>query len=136
MSETVMLALLSLLSTLISGIIAYYLRALNIQAEQTARAAEQAVVATEKVATVLAVNTADTTVALNEIRHTGNATHLLVNSAMSRQLKISAIALRRVAELTGHPDDVEAARLAEISYHDHELKQKPLDGKVKDRSKE
>jgi hypothetical protein len=62
-----------------------------------------------------------------ETQKTTENVHTLVNSAMSNQLKIAAVALRRVAELTKHPDDVAAADLAEQSYHDHEKKQAIID---------
>lgn len=51
------------------------------------------------------------------------ATHLMVNGAMTAQLKINQIALERVAELTKHPDDVAAAELAGRAYKAHVDKQ-------------
>jgi hypothetical protein len=65
---------------------------------------------------------------LDDIAKTGEAIHVLVNSSMSAQLKISMIALKRVAELTRHPDDLAASQLAEKLYHEHEAKQAKVDG--------
>ena len=62
------------------------------------------------------------------IEATGEKTHSLVNSRMGAQLKLTAIATRRLAEI--YPDnkvDVEAARLAKEILEDHELKQAMVD---------
>lgn len=56
-----------------------------------------------------------------------NATHVLVNSNMAAQMKIAEVALRRVAELTRHPDDIAAADLAERTYLEHQKKQVVVD---------
>lgn len=69
-----------------------------------------------------------TNVALDS-QKTGKSVHLLVNSSMSLQLKISALALRRVADLTTNKDDEAAATLAEQSYREHENKQDLVDAK-------
>ncbi len=55
------------------------------------------------------------------------AIHTLVNSNMGAQLKVSAVALRRVAEYSSHPDDVAAADMAERQLRDHEAKQATVD---------
>ena len=93
-------------------------------------AADKAVVAAAKVAevkTTLDENTARTDEKLQSISKTTEAVHVLVNSSMSAQLKISMIALHRVAELTHHPEDIAAADLAEKLFREHEEKQKTLD---------
>lgn len=56
-----------------------------------------------------------------------DATHTLVNSAMGAQLKVAAIAMRRVADLTRDPADTEAASVAEKALADHEAKQARVD---------
>ena len=53
--------------------------------------------------------------------------HTLVNSNMSVQLRISAVALRRLADLTRDAGDEAAAALAESGYHEHEAKQRIVD---------
>lgn len=60
---------------------------------------------------------------LDSLAVVAHATHGLVNGQMGIQLKISSIALRRVADLTGHADDCKAADLAERSFREHEAKQ-------------
>ncbi len=68
---------------------------------------------------------------LDSIEKTGRAVHFLTNSSMLQQLRISSLALRRIAILTnGTPQnegDVEAAEQAEKLYADHALKQTYVD---------
>jgi hypothetical protein len=67
---------------------------------------------------------------LAKVEKTGDQTHALVNSASLVQLRLYAVAARRIAELTGDNDDIEAAKLATTLAREHELKQKQaLDGK-------
>lgn len=65
-----------------------------------------------------------------EVAKVADKTHALVNSAMATQLRVGAVALRRVAELTGNPDDLIAANLAEAAYQQHIHKQDILDQKI------
>ena len=60
---------------------------------------------------------------LNDIAHTGEVTHSLVNNAMGVQLKVASVALRRVANLTKLPEDIKAAEVAERAYQEHESRQ-------------
>ena len=54
----------------------------------------------------------------------GESTHALVNGAMLAQLRISALALRRIAALTKNPEDIEASVEAAKLLTEHiELKQ-------------
>lgn len=48
--------------------------------------------------------------------------HALVDGAMPMQLKISWVALLRIAELTKHPDDIAAAQIAEKLWREHDAK--------------
>lgn len=57
-------------------------------------------------------------------------THALVNSAMATQLRISSIALRRLADISKIPDDLKAAELAQTAYDQHMAKQDVLDQKI------
>lgn len=91
------------------------------------RAAEKAARKVEDVKKTLEKTTASANKKLDAISKTGEAVHVLVNSSMSAQLKISMIALRRVAELTSNHDDVAAAELAEKLFREHEVKQNVLD---------
>jgi hypothetical protein len=54
-------------------------------------------------------------------------THTLVNSNMGIQLRLNSVALRRIASLTGLPDDAAAASLAESAYAEHLKKQALVD---------
>jgi hypothetical protein len=63
---------------------------------------------------------------LENLAITTDSTHDLVNGAMTVQLKISAVALRRIADITRHPDDEAAAVLAETSFREHEEEQKSV----------
>jgi len=56
-----------------------------------------------------------------------NDTHTLVNSNMGVQLKITALTSARVAQLTGHPDDIAAAEIAKLAYDEHAKKQAMVD---------
>lgn len=64
------------------------------------------------------------------IAKTGESIHTLVNSAMGTQLRISAIALRRLSDMTKHAADEAAAELAEKLSNEHEQKQRKVDEKV------
>lgn len=124
MSESVILGLISsiagIVTAVISGMLAYYLARLKHDSEQAA-------LAVKEVAATLKVTTKETDDKLEDIQKTGNAVHVLVNSAMSSQLRVSAVALRRIADLTKHPDDAAAADLAENAHREHEMKQHVVD---------
>jgi len=53
--------------------------------------------------------------------------HKLVNSGYAVQLKISAVALRRLADITNDAEDISAAELAEKAVQEHEQKQSVVD---------
>lgn len=77
--------------------------------------------------TTLAEKTGTIDEKLATIALVGHATHVLVNGNMRAQLKKTAAALRRVAELTKHAGDLKAAKLAEKLLLDHEQKQTVVD---------
>jgi hypothetical protein len=58
-----------------------------------------------------------------DTQKTGALTHDLVNSASLVQLRLYAVAARRIADLTKEPADLEAAATAEKLHHEHEIKQ-------------
>ncbi len=70
------------------------------------------------------------TVKLEAVAKTTEEIHTLVNSSMSAALKTSFFALRRVADLTKHQDDIAAWQIAEKAYREHEAKQRVVDGNV------
>lgn len=75
----------------------------------------------------LAVATDRTEEARNETKKKLTDIHTLVNSHMAIQLRISAAALRRVADITNDPKDIETAELAEQTLHEHESGQTVVD---------
>ncbi len=68
---------------------------------------------------------------LNKIQETAEATHALVNSASLVQLRLHAVAARRIAGLTGNKDDKEAADLAEKLALEHAEKQDKANAQTK-----
>ena len=59
---------------------------------------------------------------------TGEATHLLVNSAMAEALRIGMDALKRIATMSGATaDDARAAEQASRMYENHMERQKAID---------
>lgn len=67
---------------------------------------------------------------LGKIAKTAEKVHTLVNSAMGSQLKLNAVATRRLAILTNSPVDVDAAAVAEKALKEHEAKQATVDAKL------
>lgn len=90
---------------------------------QNSKAAEQR----EQVKTTLAVNEAKSDRKLAKIEATGEKTHTLVNSNMGAQLKLNAVATRRLADLTKDQDDINAANLAAKMLKEHEGRQAVVD---------
>lgn len=133
-------AVLSFLSTALIAILGYYTYKVKVNSEKvavTAKAAavevKEAAVKVEEVRTTLEDTTKVTDQKLNDLardvgsaRETGEKIHELVNSAMTLQLKVNAVALRRIAELTNNSDDIAVAALAEKSYLNHEAKQRSI----------
>lgn len=62
-----------------------------------------------------------------QVEKTGEAVHVLVNSNMGLQLRVSAVALRRVADMTSDTGDARAAEMAEQLLAEHEAKQAAVD---------
>jgi hypothetical protein len=54
-------------------------------------------------------------------------THTLVNSRMGIQLRLTAVALHRLAIITKEPGDIEAAQLAQAQYDEHISQQSIVD---------
>lgn len=83
--------------------------------EVVAEKAEVAAVKVEEVKTALVEKDVKTESKLDSI-------HSLVDGAMSNQLRISWVALKRVAELTKLPEDIAVAEIAEKLWHEQEAK--------------
>ena len=61
------------------------------------------------------------------LQRQNDAIHVLVNSQYGSALKISAVALRRVADTSKSPDDIKAAIEAERALAEHIQKQEIVD---------
>jgi len=140
----------SLLGTIFTGVMAFLMarmdNRLNDASVAVGQVKDDLVLAgdtarhhAEKVQATLEKSDAVFSNKLNEIGSVGEKTnanvkivHALVNSALLDQEMVSCIALRRVAELTGHPDDVSAAVLAEKVCVDHKNRQDEIDADKKD----
>jgi hypothetical protein len=121
--NTLIISLGGLLTTIITGIVAILLAKINRTAIETKEAANKAAVKVEEVKTALKASDAHTDEKLDDI-------HTLVNSNFGVQLKISAIALRRLAGLTKDADDIAAAATADKALVEHERKQRIVDSGV------
>jgi hypothetical protein len=64
---------------------------------------------------------------LDKLAKVGEATHMLVNSAMGAQLKLHADTARAKSDITGQPADIAVANLAEKMLAEHVAKQAALD---------
>ncbi len=92
-----------------------------VKVEEVKEAATASVVKIQEIARAQDVK-------LDAIAVVTNKVHTLVNSAMSAQLRISMVALRRLANLyPDNQDDVAAADLAEKLFREHEQKQLNID---------
>jgi uncharacterized protein YllA (UPF0747 family) len=100
-----------------------------IRAKREKAAAEKVAHKVDQVKTDLQDKTEQTEKKLDGIATMGQRNHVLLNSNHLAQLKISAVALRRIADLTREESDNAAANLAERLLHEHEQKQQRLDVK-------
>lgn len=91
----------------------------------------QAAAEVEKVRITLKETTEHTSAEIAEVKQTTNATHTLVNSASLVQLRLYAVAARRIATLTNDPADIEAAELAEKLAQEHQEKQDKVDRSIR-----
>ena len=85
---------------------------------------------TESVRQALVDADSATSVKLDNLTVQTDKVHTLVNSNMGVQLRISAGALRRVAEYSKDPADIRIAEEAERLARDHETKQNKVDVKA------
>jgi hypothetical protein len=107
---------ISLLGTIFSGIIAYFMVRLKVQAEH-------AKAATVEVAKALEDTQGRTDKGIANLITIASATHMLVNSASLVQLRLNSLMAKRIADLTGEPGDTQAAVLAENLYERHKAQQ-------------
>ena len=130
-------SIISLIGVIFTGYMAFKMAQLNasqkqaaVEVQAVAEKAKEAAAEVKEVKVALQETTANTDAKLDNIAKVGEAVHTLVNSSMSAQLKISAVALRRIAEMTRHPDDLAAAQLAEKIDREHTVKQATVDAKA------
>jgi len=64
---------------------------------------------------------------LAKVKTTSDATHVLVNSRMGDQLRLSMIQAKRLWLMTKDDDDKKAFELAERLYNEHQERQNTLD---------
>ncbi len=120
----------TIVTTVFGGVMTFLLAKIQrqgaaaaIKVEEVVKKTEEAAVKTEEVKEALLISTEAANKQLTSI-------HTLVNANMGAQLTISAVALRRVADLTKHPDDVMAAETAEGLLAEHMRKQAAVDKRV------
>jgi hypothetical protein len=160
--NTIILAVISLIGTALTGVMAIFLakvsantkstvvsteatrvaaveakEAVAVVAEKAATVAEKAEKAAESVETVRTdlrkqeVVTAQRLDAIAQVgiesAKVGRSSHVLLNANMGVQLKIAAVALRRVADITKDRADIQNAELAEHAYAEHMKQQAVVD---------
>ena len=140
MTDAVAVALVGGIVSISGLITTVYLAKIARQGDKAAKEVEKVAKKAEEVKTALEEGAIERQHNAEEVKKALQATnktqdqklssiHTLVNSNMGAQLKISAIALRRVADLTKHPNDVAAADVAEKLLDEHEAKQATVDKK-------
>lgn len=107
---------ISLISSLGLGIIGYFTVKANINAQADAKAAAKA---TADVKSTLAETTTVTRQGIDEIKAVTHKTHALVNGAAGTQMKLTWLALQRLADVTHSEDDRRLADEAHILYESH-----------------
>jgi hypothetical protein len=113
---------ISLLGTIFSGVIAYFMVRLKVQAEH-ARAATDEVAKNLAMTQVKAeVTQTETNKSITDLITIASSTHMLVNSASLVQLRLNALMARRIAGLTNDSGDIQAAVLAENLYERHKAR--------------
>ena len=73
------------------------------------------------------VNHAENARSLEALKKVAKETHILVNNKMAIQLRMTAGALRRIADMTKDPEDEKAALIADAAYREHLGKQLVVD---------
>lgn len=96
---------------------------------EVAITAEGAAKLVAQVATTADEATRDTAAKLDGLALVADKTHSLVNSNMGTQLRISAVALRRIADLTNEGEDKNIADAAEALLAEHLAKQAQADAR-------
>lgn len=126
MSENVWLALIAAVVSIAPNLIGLVIIYMKMK-----QAALDAAKKVEEVKNTLEVTEEKKSEEMKELKRVADATHTLVNSGESTRLRLLAVALRRVADLTtdmpGSEEDRKAAEIAEQAYQSHEAKQRIVD---------
>jgi uncharacterized membrane protein (UPF0182 family) len=109
-------SVITLICTIFTGIMAYLMAQLKVKATEAA-------VEVKNVANKLDSTTTATETKLNSIAKVQDATHKLVNSAMTANLKLLANSRKRIADLTNDPQDIKAALEAREAFELREKEQ-------------
>jgi hypothetical protein len=132
-SDVVYQALIAAAATVILAYLQMRTRA-SVQdaAAEASAASGHAAGAAREVRRTLQDNTAATDGKLAGLATVAAATHALVNNNMAVQLRLNAVLARRLAELTGDPEDARAADLAERLAAEHAAKQDGVDRQARE----
>lgn len=103
---------------------------------EATKAATEASMEAQKVSDQLKVTDNAVDIKLTDLKKVTTDTHTLVNSNMEKALMISAVALRRVANMTKEGGDIKAAELAEEALAEHRKKQVKVDAAVAKREEQ
>ncbi len=99
--------------------------------ETVASKAQQAADKVERVAERLETSDHANRASIQQIKETGQANHMLLNSARGVLLKELAFIKEQLAQRTGSPEDASAAQAARAISEDHEAKQTIVDEEKK-----
>jgi hypothetical protein len=113
-----------ILSTALTGFIAYKMAQLKITADASERAAERAALKVHEVALNLEKQEVNTSRELKTIGETTKKTLVHVNDQFLIQLRLYKESTRIVADLRKNPEDIEKADMAQKMYEQHEAKQR------------
>jgi len=113
-------AAFAMIVAIFSGIMTYMMARLTINQNRAA-------VKVEEVKQTLEAKTTKNEAKLDDLAIMGKATHTLVNSSMSAQLKLVAELSRWKANQTNAPEDTQAADVAERLYREQQAKQARVD---------
>lgn len=116
--------LLGGVTTMFTAFLAYLVQRAKTQQQQTATAAAAEV---GKVRDSLAATKDDTASKMDKLAIVAKATHALVNSERAKLLLALSLLSRRVADLTGKPEDFESERLATENYESYLASQRIVD---------
>jgi len=128
--NTVILGILSVVGTAVSGVIAIFVAKTNANALQAAKSADDAAVKVAAVRDDLKETTAATAESLGGLTKVAKDTHTLVNSQMGIQLLLGRDLSEFKAQTTKLPEDIAAATLARSRYDEHVKKQAKVDSGV------